>query len=58
MAWKRGNLPASASWAHSIYILGEIALERVVAGHLVELATLLVKPHPQAPLLVEEVGHV
>jgi hypothetical protein len=29
--------------------LGEVALQRVVAGHLVELAALLVEPHPEPP---------
>jgi hypothetical protein len=30
----------------------------MVAGHLVELAALLVEPHPEPPLLVEDVAHV
>ena len=39
-------------------VFGEIALQRVMAGHLVELAALFVEPHPQPALLVEDVGHV
>jgi hypothetical protein len=37
-------------------VFGEVALERVMAGHLMELAALLVEPHPETPLLVEDVG--
>jgi hypothetical protein len=39
-------------------IFGQIALQRMTAGHFVELASLLVEPHPQSPLLVDDVGHV
>jgi len=39
-------------------VLGEVALERVVAGHPVELAALFMQPQPQPPLLMEDVGHV
>jgi hypothetical protein len=39
----------------TLKVFGEVALQRVVAGHFVEFATLLVEPHPQPPLLVEDV---
>jgi hypothetical protein len=39
-------------------VFGEVSLQRVVAGHFVELAALLVEPHPEPALLMEEVGHV
>ena len=32
--------------------------ERVVTGHFVELAALLVEADPQPPLLVEDIAHV
>jgi hypothetical protein len=48
----------SLGQAGTLDIFGEVAIERVMAGHLVELAALLVEPHPQAPLLVEVVGYV
>jgi hypothetical protein len=37
-------------------VFGEIALQRVVAGHLVEFAALLVEADPQPPLLAEDVS--
>src|SRR5688572_19751363 len=37
--------------AGALEVLGEIALQVVVAGHLVILAVLLVQPHPEAALL-------
>jgi hypothetical protein len=42
----------------TLEIFSEVPLQRVVAGHLVELAALLVEPHPEPTLLVEEVGDV
>ena len=30
-------------------VLGEVGIERMMAGHLVPLATFLVQPHPGAP---------
>ena len=39
-------------------VFGQIALQRVVAGHFVELAAFFVQSHPQPPLLVEDVGDV
>src|SRR5262249_23686930 len=44
--------------AGRIDIFGEVALQRVTAGHLVELAALLVQPHPEPALLVKDVGDV
>ena len=34
----------------TIKVFGQIALQRVVAGQLVELAAFLVEPHPEPPL--------
>jgi len=54
---EEGN-PTGLGQAGALQVLGQVALQRVVAGHLVELAALLVEPHPEPPLLVEDVGHV
>jgi hypothetical protein len=50
--------PPGLGQPRTLDVFGEVALQRVVAGHFVELATLLMKTHPQPPLLVEDVGHV
>src|SRR6516225_11184002 len=47
--------PSGVRDVGTLKVFGQIALQRVVAGHLVELATLLVEPHPETPLLVEDV---
>jgi hypothetical protein len=50
--------PPGLGQPRTLDVFGEVALKRVVAGHLVELVALLVEPHPEPPLLVEDVGHV
>ena len=50
--------PPGLAQLGTLDVFGEVALERVVARHLVELVALLVEPHPRPALLVEEVGHV
>jgi hypothetical protein len=54
---EEGDPPRVAQPA-TLDVLAEISLERVVAGHFVELSALLVEPHPQPALLVEDVAHV
>src|SRR5262245_60513824 len=53
---KRG--PSSLGQPCTLDIFSKIAFERVVAGHLVELAALLMQPHSETALLAEDVGHV
>ena len=50
--------PPSLGQPGMLNVFGEVALERVMPGHLVELAALLVEPHPQPSLPVEDVSHV
>src|SRR5215813_7901019 len=54
---EEGN-PTGLGQAGALNVLGEVALQRMMAGHFVELAALLVEPHPEPPLLVEDVAHV
>jgi hypothetical protein len=51
---EEGDPPRFAQ-SRTLDVFGEVALQRVVAGHLMELAVLLVEAHPQAALLVEDV---
>jgi hypothetical protein len=53
---KRG--PSCLGQPGTFDVLGQVALQRMMAGHLVELAALLVESHPEPPLLVEEVANV
>src|SRR5215468_6641798 len=50
--------PSGVRELGTLKVFGEVALQRVVAGHFVELAAFFVESHPQPLLLVEEVGHV
>ena len=50
--------PPCFAQSRMLDVFGEIALQRVVTGHFVELAALLVKADPQPPLLVEDIAHV
>ena len=44
IAWNRGTLVTSPKRARDLF--GEVALQRVVAGHLVEFAAFLMEPRP------------
>ena len=50
--------PSGVRELGTLKVFGEVALQRVVAGHFVEFAAFFVESHPQPPLLVEDVGHV
>ena len=50
--------PPSLGQPGTLDVFGEVTLQRVMAGHLVELAALFVEPHPEPALLVEDVAHV
>jgi len=52
---ERGTPPRFAQ-PGKLVVFGEVALERVMTGHIVELAALLVEPHPEPALLMEDVG--
>src|SRR5262249_55985954 len=47
---EEGSRPASSSGARSVYS-GEVALQRVMKGYLVELAAFFLEPYPQPVLL-------
>ena len=47
---EEGDPSAGIRKLGTIKVFGQIALQRVVAGHLVELAVFLVEPHPEPPL--------
>src|SRR5215471_4456645 len=50
--------PPCFAQSRMLDVFGEVALQRVVTGHLMELAALLVEAQPQAALLTEDVRHV
>jgi len=52
---EEGDPPCFAQ-SRMLDVFGEIALQRVVTGHFVELAALLVEADPQPPLLVEDIA--
>src|SRR5215467_9957205 len=54
---EEGN-PTGLGQASSLQVLGQVALQRVVTGHFVELAALLVEADPEPPLLMEDIADV